>query len=81
MDKTYIMLKDNPVLEINHYTCRILDYGLLPYSLRYPDVSFDDVMHGWTEAMDHEYRENKCKKTISRAGYPPHRCLALLCQD
>ena len=31
MDKTYIMLKDSPVLEINHYTCRILDYGLLPY--------------------------------------------------
>ena len=49
MNKTYIMLKDVPVLEIEDYRCKILNYELLPISLRYPDVNYDDVMHGWTE--------------------------------
>ena len=68
MDKTYIMLKDSPVLEINHYTCRILDYGLLPYSLRYPDVSFDDVMHGWTEARTMNIGKTNAKKLLAGLG-------------
>ena len=46
MNKTYIMLKDVPVLEIEDYRCKILNYELLPISLRYPDVNYDDVMHG-----------------------------------
>lgn len=49
MEKEYIMLKDTPVLEIEHYNCRILNYDLLPISLRYSGVNYDDVMHGWTE--------------------------------
>ena len=68
MDKTYIMLKDSPVLEINHYTCRILDYGLLPYSLRYPDVSFDDVMHGWTEARTMNIGKTNAKRLLAGLG-------------
>lgn len=43
------MLKDIPVLEIKDYRSKILNYELLPISLRYPDVNYDDVMHGWTE--------------------------------
>ena len=43
------MIKDIPVLEIENYRCKILNYELLPISLRYPDVNYDDVMHGWTE--------------------------------
>lgn len=32
MKKTYICLKDQPVLEISSYSCRILDYDRLPVS-------------------------------------------------
>ena len=31
------MLKDVPVLEIEDYRCKILNYELLPISLRYPE--------------------------------------------
>ena len=41
MNKTYIMLKDIPVLEIEDYRCKILNYELLPISLRYPDVNYE----------------------------------------
>jgi hypothetical protein len=43
--KVILMLKDEPVLVIENYSCKIIDYNRLPISLRYHHVSFDDVMH------------------------------------
>lgn len=44
-----LMLKNEPVLQIDGMNITIINYDLLPVGLRYPDVSFDDVFHGWTE--------------------------------
>lgn len=44
-----LMLKDIPVLRIEGFSMEILNYDLLPVGLRYPDVNFDDVFHGWTD--------------------------------
>lgn len=65
MSKTYIMLKDIPVLEIDNYTCRILNYDLLPVSIRYPEVNFDDVMHGWTENRTMNIGKTNAKKILA----------------
>lgn len=65
MNKTYIMLKDIPVLEIEDYRCKILNYGLLPISLRYPDVNYDDVMHGWTENRTMNVGRTNAKKLLA----------------
>ncbi len=48
--KTYLMLKDTPVLEIDGYNCVVKDSDRLPVSLRYSDVNYDDVMHNWTNS-------------------------------
>ena len=64
MNKTYIMLKDVPVLEIEDYRCKILNYELLPISLRYPDVNYDDVMHGWTENRTMNIGRTNAKKLL-----------------
>ena len=64
MNKTYIMLKDVPVLEIEDYRCKILNYELLPISLRYPDVNYDDVMHGWTEKRTMNIGRTNAKKLL-----------------
>ena len=65
MNKTYIMLKDVPVLEIEDYRCKILNYELLPISLRYPDVNYDDVMHGWTENRTMSIGRTNAKKLLA----------------
>ena len=65
MNKTYIMLKDIPVLEIEDYRCTILNYELLPISLRYPDVNYDDVMHGWTENRTMNIGRTNAKKLLA----------------
>lgn len=59
------MLKDIPVLEIDQYVCRILNYDLLPISLRYSDVNFDDVMHGWTENRTMNIGKTNAKKILA----------------
>ncbi|WP_227898828.1 phosphatidylinositol 4-kinase, partial [Enterocloster bolteae] len=58
------MLKDVPVLEIEDYRCKILNYELLPISLRYPDVNYDDVMHGWTEKRTMNIGRTNAKKLL-----------------
>lgn len=63
--KTYLMLKDTPVLEMEEYRCKILNYDLLPISLRYPDVNYDDVMHGWTEARTMNIGRTNAKKLLA----------------
>ena len=65
MNKTYIMLKDIPVLEIENYRCKILNYELLPISLRYLDVNYDDVMHGWTENRTMNIGRTNAKKLLA----------------
>lgn len=65
MNKQYIMLKDKPVLEIDNYRCKILDYSRLPLSLRYQDVNFDDVMHGWTESRTMNIGKTNAKKILN----------------
>lgn len=65
MNKLYIMLKDTPVLEIEQYNSRILNYGLLPISLRYPEVNYDDVMHGWTENRTMNIGKTNAKKLLA----------------
>ena len=59
------MLKDIPVLEIEDYRCTILNYELLPISLRYPDVNYDDVMHGWTENRTMNIGRTNAKKLLA----------------
>lgn len=68
MKKTYICLKDRPVLEICDYCCRILDYDHLPFSLRYEGVGFDDVMHGWTENRTMSIGRTNAKKLLAGFG-------------
>lgn len=68
MEKTYICLKDRPVLEICSYSCRILDYDRLPVSLRYEGVGFDDVMHGWTENRAMSVGRTNAKKLLAGFG-------------
>ena len=59
------MLKDIPVLEIEDYRCKILNYELLPISLRYQDVNYDDVMHGWTENRTMNIGRTNAKKLLA----------------
>lgn len=68
MKKTWIMLKEEPVLEIENYACRILDYKRLPVSLRYEEVTFDDVMHGWTENRTMNIGKTNAKKLLNGFG-------------
>ncbi len=68
MEKTYICLKDQPVLEICNYECRILDYDRLPVSLRYEGVGFDDIMHGWTENRTMSMGRSNAKKLLAGFG-------------
>lgn len=65
MIKQYIMLKDQPVLEIDNYHCSILNYELVPISLRYPGVNYDDVIHGWTENRTMNIRKTNAKKLLA----------------
>ena len=44
-----LMLKDEPILQVEGFNVTILNYSMLPYALRYPDLNFDDIFHGWTE--------------------------------
>lgn len=65
----YLMLKDTPVLKINdHYGCEILDLARLPHALRYPDVNYDDVMHGWTEVRTMSVGRTNGKKILEALG-------------
>lgn len=68
MKRTYLYLKNKPVLEIEDYVCRILDYDLLPVSLRYKGVNFDDVMHGWTESRSLSIGRTNAKKILAGFG-------------
>ncbi len=65
MTKMYLMLKNTPVLEIEEYRCRIRREELLPVSLRYPDVSYDDVLHGWTENRTMSIGRTNAKKLLA----------------
>lgn len=65
MNKITIMLKDIPVLEIENYNCRILNYERLPISLRYPEVNYDDVMHSWTENRTMNIGKTNAKKLLA----------------
>lgn len=50
----FIMYKDQPVIEIDEYVCRVLDYNHTPYPLRTAGVTYDDIYHGWTDAFSAE---------------------------
>lgn len=77
MEKQYIMLKDNPVLEINNYTCKILDYDHLPYALRYDDVNYDDVMHSWTEMRTMSISKTNGKKILAALNISQNNAYAI----
>lgn len=65
----YLMMKDAPVLKINDsYSCEILDLAHLPHALRYPDVNYDDVMHGWTEVRTMSIGRTNGKKILEALG-------------
>ena len=65
----YLMLKDTPVLKINdNYACEILDFAHLPHALRYLDVNYDDVMHGWTEVRTMSIGRTNGKKILEALG-------------
>lgn len=65
----YIMHKNEPVLKIeDNYSVKILQYNFLPYALRYPDVNYDDIMHGWTETRSMNIGRTNAKKILSALG-------------
>lgn len=65
----FLMLKDKPVLKIrDDYVCEVLDLAHLPHALRYPDVSYDDVMHGWTEVRTMSIGRTNGKKILEALG-------------
>lgn len=65
----YLMLKDTPVLKINdNYACEILDFAHLPHALRYQDVNYDDVMHGWTEVRTMSIGRTNGKRILEALG-------------
>lgn len=68
MENVTIMLKDIPVLAIEDYHCRILNYELLPIALRYRQVNYDDVMHGWTENRTMNIGKTNAKKLLAGFG-------------
>lgn len=68
MKKTYLYLRNKPVLEIENYVCRILDFDLLPVSVRYEGIEFDDVMHGWTESRSLSIGRTNAKKILTGFG-------------
>lgn len=60
-----IMLKDKPVLEVENYNVKILDYDHLPVALRYEDVNYDDIFHGWTETRMMNIGKSNAKKILN----------------
>ena len=63
----FIMYKDQPVIEIDEYVCRVLDYNHTPYPLRTADVTYDDIYHGWTETRVLNISKTNAKNIL--AGY------------
>lgn len=64
-----LMLKDKPVLKIgDNYRCEILDFDRLPHALRYPDVNYDDIMHGWTEVRTMSLGRTNGKRILEALG-------------
>ncbi len=70
MSREFLMLEDIPVLEIDNYNCKILNYDLLPVALRYQDVNYDDVMHGWLESRNMSLGKSNAKKLMAAFGIP-----------
>ena len=69
MNRQFIMYKDAPVLEITEaYRCHIIDYDHLPIALRYHDVTYDDIMHGWTETRTMNIGKTNGKKILAACG-------------
>lgn len=74
----YLMMKDTPVLKINdNYGCEILDLAHVPHSLRYPDVNYDDVMHGWTEVRTMSIGRTNGKKILEALGIKQRNSYAI----
>lgn len=69
MSRHYLYQKDQLVLEIdNQYNCIIHDYDHLPIGLRYPDVNYDDVMHGWLESRNMSLGRTNAKLLLQACG-------------
>ena len=72
-----LMHKNTPVLEVENYNVKILDYEHLPYALRYEDVNYDDIFHGWTETRMMSIGKTNAKKILSALQVPQSNMYAL----
>lgn len=72
MMPTYLMHKDEPVLEVDNYACVIHNYSMLPYALRYEGVDYDDVMHNWPTTRVTPIGRTNAKKIFAACRIPAH---------
>ena len=66
MSSRFIMLKNDPVIEItDDYKCIILDKDRLPIALRFESVSYDDVYHSWAETRHMSIGRTNAKNILN----------------
>ncbi len=66
MSAKFLMLMDTPVLEISdNYSLNILNKALLPISLRFDKVSYDDIYHGWAESRHMNIARTNAKNILN----------------
>lgn len=78
MSKHYLYHKDELILEItDNYNCVIHNYNLLPIGLRYKDVNYDDIMHGWLESRNMSLGRTHAKELLATCGISQRNSYAI----
>ena len=78
MSRHLLYHKDELVLEItDDYNCKIHNFRLLPIGLRYKDVNYDDVMHGWLESRNMNVGRTNAKALLSACGISQRNVYAI----
>ncbi len=70
MNHLQLFEKDNLIMEIINYQCIIHDFEHMPIGLRYRDVNYDDVMHGWLETRNINIGRTNAKALLAVCGLP-----------
>ena len=70
MSHLQLFEKDNLIMEIINYQCIIHDFEHMPIGLRYRDVHYDDVMHGWLETRNMNIGRTNAKALLAVCGLP-----------
>lgn len=76
--KQYLYHKNEIVLEIdNNYNCIIHNYDMLPLGLRYKDINYDDIMHGWLESRNMSLGRTNAKALLKACGISQRNSYAI----